>query len=297
MKRFAEKKAGLLTSLDLKRPRYKLIYWIMFSILVLFTLISVLPIIWVALSSFKSTQEMYQIPPTLWPQEFMFENITNAWKKAMLGNAFFSSLCIVAGCLFFDITVNGIFGYVLSRIRPTGSRILDTLVFWSMLLPGISMVPLYITFVDVPLLHINLSGTYLPIWLMAGCNAFNVLLFRNFFNGIPMAYLEAARMDGCSDIGIFARIILPLSKPIVMVIAIFSVMASWSSFMWPYLILGSTPLEPVAVKLYAASVGAGNLMANEVMMLTMLSVLPVTVLFIIFSNQIMGGLTIGGIKG
>lgn len=298
MKRFADKQAGLLNSLDLKKPKYILLYWVMFSILVIFALISLLPILWITLSSFKSSQELYQVPPTLWPTHFMFENVPNAWRKAQLGSSFINSACIVIGCLAFDIICNGIFGYVLSRVKPTGSRILDTLVFWSMLLPGISMVPLYITFVDVPLLHINLSGSFLPIWMMAGCNAFNVLMFRSFFNGIPMAYLDAARIDGCSDVGIFFKIILPLSKPIVMVIAIFSVIASWSNFMWPYLLLGSTPLEPVAVKLYAVSAGAGgNMMANEVMMITMLSVLPLAVIFILFSNQIMGGLSLGGIKG
>ena len=293
----SENKTGLLNSFDLKNPKYKVLYGFMTAILVLFAVIDLFPIIWVILSSFKSSQELYQIPPTLWPTEFMFENIANAWKKSQIGTGFLNSLCIVGGCLASDIIINGIFGYVLSRIKPTGSKILDKMIFWSMLLPGISMVPLYITFVDVPLLHINLSGTFLPMWLMAGCNAFNVLMFRSFFNGIPMAYVEAAKIDGCSSIRIFLQIIMPLSKPIVMVMSIFQVMSSWSSFMWPYLMLGSTPLEPVAVKLYTASMGAGDLMANEVMMTAILSVLPLMIAFTIFSKRILGGLAIGGVKG
>ncbi len=297
MKRFENKNSGLLNSFDLRKPKYKTLYWVMFGILFFVMLVDIIPIIWVTLSSFKSSEELYRVPPTLWPEEFLFENIWNSWNKAGLEKGFISSLCIVVGCLAFDIILNGVCGYVLSRVKPTGSRILDTLIFWSMLLPGISMVPLYATFVDVPILHINLSGSYLPLWAMAGCNAFNVLMFRSFFNGIPMAYVDAARIDGYGDFSIFIRIILPLSKPIVMVLSIFSVMSSWSNFMWPYLLLGSTPLEPVAVRLYTASMGAGNLKPNEVMMITMLSVLPMIVVYAVFSKHIMGGLSAGGLKG
>ena len=90
----------------------------------------------------------------------------------------------------FDIFLNGIAGYVLSRVKPKGSVVLETLIFWYMMLPGISMVPLYMSFADVPILHVNLLGGYLPLWMMAGTNAFNIFLFRNFFNGISMSYIE-----------------------------------------------------------------------------------------------------------
>ena len=248
------------------------------------------------LSGFKSTAEMYSIPPTLLPSHIDPAQLLGAWKKASFGLAYMNTVYIIIGCLIFDILCNGIFGYVLSRIKPTGSKVLDTLIFWSMLLPGISMVPLYMTFVDMPFLHINLSGSFVPLWFMAGCNAFNVLLFRNFFNGIPMAYMEAARIDGASDIGIFFRIILPLSKPILVVVAIFSVTGSWGNFMWPYLVLGSTAYEPVSVKLYQLSTSS-VLQDNELMLVTMFSIIPPAVIYCFFSKHIMGGLNMSGLKG
>ena len=158
------------------------------------------------------------------------------------------------------------------------------------------MVPLYMTFVDVPLIHVNLIGSYLPIWILAGANAFNILLFRNFFNSIPMSYLEAARMDGCSDFGIFGRIILPLSKPIIMVVTIYSITGTWGNFMWPYLILGNTNLEPVSVMLYRLSTGT-TIRDNEYMLLLMISIIPMIVMYMLFSRQIMGGLNMSGLKG
>lgn len=294
--RFSDKTQGLLNFLDLKKSGFKLLYWSMFFILLLISFICLLPTLWVAVSGFKETSEMYAIPPTLLPSSIDLKKVGAVWNKVHVVKYFFNSLALIAGCWAFDVFVNGLAGYVLSRIKPMGSRLIETLVFWSMMLPGISMVPLYMTFVDVPILHINLVGSYLPIWAMAGANAFNILLFRNFFNSIPMSYLEAARLDGCSDIGIFSRIILPLSKPIIMVVTIFSITATWGNFMWPYLILGNTAKEPVAVMLYRLS-GNTSLQDNEYMLLLMISVIPMVIMYAFFSKHIMGGLNMSGLKG
>ena len=296
MKSLKSKQEGLLNFSDFSKFRYRLLYMVMFVIMLIISLAALLPIIWVFLSGFKTPAEMYSIPPTLFPSRFAWSSVTNAWQKIKFASAYINSTYLILGSLVFDILLNGMLGYALSRIKPSGSRIIDTLVFWSMLLPGISMVPLYITFVDVPFLHINLSGNFLPLWIMAGANAFNVLLFRNFFNGIPMSYMEAAWIDGATNLKIFFSIILPLSKPIIMVVAIFSVTSTWSSFMWPYLLLGSSNHEPVAVKLYQLSV-AGKLQDNELMLATMFSIIPPTVFYCIFSKNIMGGLSMSGIKG
>lgn len=293
---FATKTNGLLNFADLKKPQFMILYWVMFLVLLIVSLICILPTIWVGLSGFKEASEMYSIPPTFLPSSFHIGKVANIWNKVNVVRYFSNSVMLILGCLAFDILVNGLAGYVLSRIKPMGSKLIETLVFWSMLLPGISMVPLYMTFVDVPLIHINMVGSYIPIWIMAGANAFNVLLFRNFFNGIPMSYLEAAKIDGCSDMGIFARIILPLSKPIIMVVTIFSITGTWGNFMWPYLILGNTNLEPVAVMLYRLA-QMSFLMDNEYMLLLMISIIPMIIMYAIFSKQIMGGLNMSGLKG
>lgn len=294
--RFSSKTNGLLNFSDMYIPQYKLLYWGMYAILFMFSLIAVVPVIWTFLSGFKSVKEMYAVPPTIIPKEFHFENLKSLWNKADYLLYLKNSLILIIGCLVCDIGFNGIAGYVLSRIKPAGSKVIKTIIFWTMLLPGISMVPLYMTWVDLPILHINLIGSYVPIWLATGANAFNVLLFKNFFDSIPLSYLEAARLDGCSDLGIFARIILPLSKPIVMVVSIFSITHTWGNFMWPYMILGNTDKEPIAVMLYQMSSGS-TLAKNELMLLMMLSIIPMFVMFLFFSKQIMGGLDIGGIKG
>ena len=293
--KFTDKTNGLINFSDLHSIQYKILYWFIFSIMLLISIICLIPTIWVFLSGFKTVPEMNAIPATFFPKQIDLSRIPQVLKELNVGRYFISSVMLIVGCWFCDITINGLAGYVLSRIKPRGSGFVDKAIFWSMLLPGISMVPLYITFMDVPLLHINLSGSYLPLWIMAGTNAFNILLFKNFFNGIPMSYLEAAKIDGCTSFGIFTKIILPLSKPIIMVLTIFSVTGTWADFMWPYLILGSTEKESIAIMLYKFSnSGAAK---NDYMILITLSIIPMYILYFIFSKEIMGGLNMSGIKG
>lgn len=292
---FSTKTTGLINNMDLKKMKFKVMYWMIFLIMIIVSLFCLLPVIWVALSGFKTPQEMNAIPPTFFPEKIDFSVVVKLWNKFNFMKYISNSVVIIVGCWTIDVIFNGLAGYVLSRVKPLGSSILEAIIFWTMMLPGISMAPLYMSFVDVPILHINLVGSYVPIWLMAGANAFNIFLFRNFFNSIPMSYLEAARMDGCSNLGAFVKIIMPLSKPIIMVVSIFSVTGSWGNFMWPYLVLGNTEKEPIAVMLYRLS--SAKLLENEYMMVLMLSIIPIVIIYALFSKQIMGGVSMSGIKG
>ena len=295
--RRCDKTEGLLNWNDLKQPKGILIHTSMMILLVLLSLICLIPFAWMFLSAFKTTQEMYAVPATLFPSSFDVERIKNVWKTAHFGKYAMNSVYIILGCLAFDVTFNGLAGYVLSKIKPFGTEVLNTALFWTMMMPGISMVPLYMTFVKFPIGHFNMTGQFLPLWMMAGTSAFNIFLFRNFFNGIPTAYMEAARIDGASDLEIFFKIILPLSKPIISVVAIFSVIGSWSNFFWPYLLLSDTGKEPVAVMLYKLTAGNSPFKDNDRMLIMMFAAIPSIIIFSIFSKRIMGGLNMSGIKG
>ncbi len=296
MSKFNDKTEGLINFADLKHPGYKILYWGIYAFLMLIVAICLLPVIWAFLSGFKTPQEMYSVPPTILPSHFDFSTIPNVLGRINVGQAFLSSVILIAGCMVFEIFSCGMLGYVLAKLRPAGYQMVATVIFWSMLLPGISMIPLYMFYVDMPIFHISLLGTFWPLWMACGCQAFTVLLFRNFFNGIPTTYLEAARIDGCGELGIFARIILPLSKPIIAVVAIQTVTGQWANFMWPYLILGNTRWEPVAVKLYQLSMDT-FLSDSEFMLVTMCAIIPPFIVYCFFSKQIMGGMNMSGIKG
>ena len=296
MNSFEKKHTGLLSSLDLKSGRVQLGYWIMFAILVMMSAVCIFPPFWIFVSSFKDIKEFLSVPPTIIPQSFHPEKLPKVWGKLNFQRYYLNSLYSTLGVWFFSITVNGLTGYVLSRLKPRGSRFVFTLILWTLMLPtSISLVPLFKTFIDFTFLHINLTNTYLPMWFIAGANAFNVLLFKSFFDSIPITYLEAARIDGCGSFGIFFKIIVPLSMPILMVVSIFSITGAWEDFFWPYMVLKNPQMYTVAVAIY--QINRSVIQIDEYMIVLFLSIIPPAVVFMLFQKQIMSGISVGGIKG
>lgn len=289
--KFDSKDSGILSAVDMKDRKNRIIYWIMFAMLCVVACACVLPVLWVFLSAFKDIDEFLSVPPTLLPHSFHPEKIGVVWKKLNFGVYYYNSFLIILGNLAACLVFNGVFGYVLSRLKPKGTKLLYTLVFWTLLMPtSMCMVPLYMSFVKL-----GLMDSFIPLFIMSGANAYETLLFRNFFNGIPESYVEAAKIDGATNLGIFFKIIMPISKPIIMVVSIFSVQMSWGSFFWPYLILTDERKQPVSIALYTLSSGAVT--DDQYVIVMMLAILPVLILFSVFSKYIIGGNNMSGVKG
>jgi multiple sugar transport system permease protein len=208
-----------------------------------------------------------------------------------------NTLEVAMGTIISAILFNGLAGYVLSRLRPKGSKFILLVMLWTMMLPhSIAMVPLFKNILRVPLLHISLINTYWPMWLMAGANDFFILMFKSFFDGIPMTLVEAARLDGCNNLGIFRQVILPLSKPVLMVVLIFTLNGTWSDFFWPFLVLNDKNKFTVIVRIFDMRGGAG--FSEDVVMAALtFAIVPPAILFIFFQKYIMQGFTMSGIKG
>jgi multiple sugar transport system permease protein len=238
---------------------------------------------------------MYSVPPTMFPSSFDFTVIPKVWNKVKFGSAFLYSGIIIVGSVAMDVSLNGLAGFVLSKVKPKGSAILDTLIFWIMMMPSMGIVTGYMNMIDFTPLHLNLTGTFWPMWLGAGVSAFNIFLFRNTFNSISSAYYEAARIDGCSSLGAFFKIFIPLGKPTFMVAIIANIMGSWGNYMSPLLYLNGTEMIPVALKLFKLT--SFGLMKNEEFMVLTIAIIVPVALFAIFSRQIMGGADSSGVKG
>ena len=291
----SNKQNGLFNWMDFRSAKYKTVYILMNVFLILLALVCVVPVLWVLLSGFKTIEEMYSVPPTLIPSTFDFSIIPRVWVKVKFGSAFFYSGVIIIGSVLMDVTFNGLAGFVLSKVKPKGSALLDTLIFWIMMMPSMGIVTGYMNMIDFTPLHFNLTGTFWPMWLGAGISAFHIFLFRNMFNSISNAYYEAAIIDGCSNLGAFFRIFIPLGKPTFMVVIISNIMASWGNYMSPLLYLNGTDMIPVALKLFKMS--NLGLMKNEEFMVLTIAILVPVVLFAVFSRQIMGGADSSGVKG
>ena len=292
---YSDKSNGLLNWMDLRDPKYLALYWVMFGILFFFTLVTVIPFIWSALSGFKSIEEMYAVPPTFFPSKINIMDAIDAWNTVQMIEGLKNTFFIIIGVFCFDIGINGLTGFVLSKVKPKGSAIMDTVIFWSMMLPGMSMVPLYMTYLDFTPLHLNLMGTFWPLWMGAGANAFHVFLFRSAINAIPTSYFEAAKLDGCSNIRAFLTIIVPLIKPTIMVLSIFTIMGQWGAYLWPMLVIPRA--DTIGVKLYKVAQNGYGLAVNARLLVLSMSMIVPLILFAIFSKQIMGGLDMSGVKG
>ena len=124
----------------------------------------------------------------------------------------------MAGSILSAVFFNGLLAYGLSVVKPKGHRIVFGLVLWSLLIPATtSIVALFVN-----INRVGLSGSFLPLWLAMGANAFYVVLFKQFFDELPKSLMEAATLDGCGNFQIFYRIVVPLSRSIIMVVAIFA---------------------------------------------------------------------------
>lgn len=265
--------------------------------MLLLAFICLAPPLWVMLSSVKNVKEFYQVPPTIIPRTLEFEKIIEVWKKLNFFKFYGNTLALAAGNIVCAVLFNGLAGFVLSRLKPKGSKIVFMVILWTMIIPNsVSMIPLFKNIINVPLLNINLSNSFLPLWLMAGASAYYIIIFKSFFDGIPASLVEAARLDGCNNINIFARIIVPLSKPVIIVIVIFTLNGTWSDFLWPYLILKEPEKYTVMVKIFTLKSSTGFPMDVQMVALVF-AIIPPAVLFMFFQRYIMQGFTLSGIKG
>lgn len=294
-KRIENKHEGLITSSDYKSLSVRISYWLIIAFLVICSIIALAPVLWAFLSGFKELNEYYSINPKILPEHIDLSKIKEIMTRMNFGSSLINSGLIFAGQWFGEVIVGGIAGYTISRLKPRGSKLLFTLMLWTMMMPHtITMVPMFMTWTDFPLIHINFQNTFIPLWYGSMASIFNILLFKNFFDDIPVSYIESAKLDGCSNIGIFGRIIVPLSTPIISTITVFVFNGAWNNFIGPFLYLKDVSLQPVALKLYNAKT---SFTEPEQMLAAFIVMIPAIIVFAICSRQIMGNNMSVGEKG
>ena len=290
-----EKTEGLINYSDYKKGRFKVLYFVLVMILVLAVLVSLTPAIWLLITSFKTTKELYQYPYELFPKIFDLQKIIDVWKAADFGKAFLNSVIVVLGAEVCSIVFNGLLGYVIGVVKPRGWKIAYGMIMLSYMIPtATSIIPLYNQINDL-----HLINSYIPLWLVFGANAFYFLMFKNYFESIPKSLFEAAKIDGCNNISVFFKVILPLSKPIIGVVAIFTMTAAWSDFLLPNLVLINPNMHTVMLKIFNLQQEmstSATFTPDMLLMALLISMLPQIVFFIIFQKQITNSNANSGIK-
>lgn len=288
---YQHKDDGCIRFYDVKSKKAEFWVVVIFIACCLMALIALFPVFWLICSSLKNLTE-YLSTTQILPKNADWSGWLKTWRDFGFTKYYINSGISVLGGVICAVFFNGLLAYVLGILKPKGYKIVQVLVMWCLLIPPTtSFVALFVN-----IKKIGLTGSFLPLWLGMGANAYWVILFKNYFESLPKDFIDAARIDGCGDFKVFTRIVLPLSKPILVVVAIFAVSAAWSDFLMPYLLLGGTSKETVMVKLYSFH---NSIKTNQIDIIraVLYSIIPPTILFGVFQKQIMGGVMSGGIKG
>lgn len=289
--KYKEKKDGVIRGYDIRSPKTKILAILIMIICILMVCVCLFPAIWVFLASFKDIKEFAREVSIL-PKTYDWSRMAETWNAFKFTKYYKNSLIHVAGATICAIVFNGLLAYGLGVLKPKGHKIALGLVMWSLLIPGvISIVPLFRN-----INNLGMSKSFVPLWFAFGANAFYVMLFKQFFEEIPKELTEAAKLDGCGVWRMFSNIMLPLSKPIIMVVAIFAVTAAWSDFLLPYLVLnGDRDKTTVMVKLFSFRDTPTD--AVSVLRASFFAIIPPTIIFAIFQKQITDGAASGAVKG
>jgi len=252
------------------------------------------PFVWMILTSLKPLEETARIPPTWIPSKLMWSNYVEATTVIPFWLYAKNTMIVCALAIVGTLISSTLVAYGFSRITWRGRDSLFMCVLATMIIPfPIVMVPLFVVFSKL-----RMVGTLMPLWLPSfGASAFNVFLLRQFFRTIPHDLTEAARIDGLSELGILVRIILPLSKPALLVVALFQFMYSWNDFLGPLIYLTRQKTYTLSLGLQFFESQHGGSQWNLLMAASALVVLPVVVLYFFAQRHFIEGISLTGLKG
>ena len=267
-----------------------------------FAIVFIVPFYWMLISAVKSPQEGARVPPTLIPESWVWQNFADAVSFIPFFLFALNSIIITLGITVGSVLSNTLIAYGFSRIEWRGREQVFYLCLATIFLPyPVILVALFDIFGRLPAFGLqgskSWSNTFLPLIVPAFFgNPFYIFLIRQFMLSIPRELSDAARVDGASEFQTFWKVILPLTKPAVTVVAIFAAVAAWNEFLLPLLYLHEQSKYPLAVGL-AFFTGEHDVSYNMLMAATTLVVLPVVVIFLFAQRFFVEGVTVGGVKG
>lgn len=283
---------SVVSTFDRRRAAVRIALWVVTVVVVAAVVVACLgPLLWLFKAATSASNEIVTNPFALWPSGIHWQNFAEAWAKINFGRYFLNTVWTVGGSTLLCLLVATTGGYGLATLKPRYGKVVFVAILATLFIPGvISLVSLYLTMNDL-----NLLGTYPAVWFPAAASAFNILLVQRFFAGIPAEIFEAARIDGAGPFRIFFSLVLPLSRPVIGVVALLSAIASYKDFLWPLLALPDPAMQPISVVLPSLS---RHMPIAQFMAVLFISVLVPVVLFLVFQRDILrvAGNT-GAVKG
>jgi alpha-1,4-digalacturonate transport system permease protein len=259
--------------------------------LIALTLLFLAPVVWAVLSSFKTRSELAQRPPGLLPDSFAPTNYTEALSRFEFGTYVTNSAIVTVSATVLTLVINSMAAYALAKYDFRGRNVLFLVTLGTIMIPlQIILIPLHQVAAGLGMTN-SLLGMIIP----PAATPTGVFLLRQYMLTIPDDLIEAARMDGAGELRIFLRLILPLCRPAIAVITIFSVIWRWNDFLWPLVIAQSQDLYTLPVAL--AQFNSEEVVPfNYILAMSVVSMIPVVVVFLVMQRQIVKGIAQTGLK-
>ena len=256
-------------------------------------IVMLFPMLWLVGTAFKSpTEDIFSFPPQLIPQQPTFNNFVKVWQTYPFAKYLFNSAIVAIFTVGLNVLLCALAAYPLARLDFKGRKLILTLIVATIVIPfQIVMIPLYILVVNL-----GLRNTYLGIILPNLASAFGIFLLRQAFAAVPTELEEAARMDGCSELGIWWHIMLPAIRPALVTLAIFVFIASWSDFLWPLIVLDRPEYYTLPLGV-ATLAGTFSLDWRLIAAGSVISIAPIILLFLFVQRYIIPTDVGSGVKG
>lgn len=264
-----------------------------YGILLAIAIAMLIPLLWLTSTALKDpTENIFQFPPQLFPQRPTLENFVRVWQSQPFGQYFLNSLFVAGLTVTLNVFFCSLAAYPLARLNFVGKDWIFTAIISTIMIPfQIVMIPLYILTVQL-----GLKNSYLGVIFPAIASAFGIFLLRQAFMGVPKEMEEAARMDGCSELGIWWNVMLPSVRPALVTLTIFVFIGAWSDFLWPLLVLDDPNYYTLPLGV-AKLAGTFSLDWRLVAAGSIISIAPILLFFLLMQRYIVPSEAGSGVKG
>jgi multiple sugar transport system permease protein len=254
--------------------------------------LALFPLFWMLSVSFMQPGEANALPPPMLPLHPTFANYRELFTHAGMGRYFANSLIISTSITLLSLVCNTLAGYAFAKLSFAGREKWFGVLIGALVIPAqVAMLPLFLL-----LKYVGLVDTYAAVILPAMASVFGIFLVRQYARGIPGELLEAARVDGAGELRIFVQVVLPLLKPILVTLAVFTFLTAWNDFMWPLIAL--TGQQHYTLPVGLASLSREHVQDSGLMMAgAVITVVPVLALFLALQRYYLRGLLLGSVKG
>jgi alpha-1,4-digalacturonate transport system permease protein len=265
---------------------------ITYVLLILGAAVMFMPVVWVVLSSFKSLAEIYRSPPTFFPERWIVSNYTEAIREFPFLRYLWNSVLVTVTATVLTLFINSMAAFALSKYHFPGRDAIFILMLATLMVPvRVIMLPVYLM-----IARLGMANTLWGIIIPPSATPTGVFILRQYMLTISDELIDAAKIDGAGDFHIYWRIMIPLSTPALAVLTVFSVMWRWNDFLWPLIVISRERLFTLQLALARFR---GELVTdwNYVLSMTVLSIVPIVVVFVFMQRYLVRGIASTGLKG